>query len=127
MSPHLNMQLKKIHQKKTRKDYDVAATAHEWCILGSMNSEGQTGRESAAPHGCSKLTQKHVDSTVATGVATEMVQLLHGYFGLISMHYWAILPPPSTSHISSLFPGMTTGRGLNVKYCHMGDLSWKLR
>lgn len=42
----------------------------------------------------SKLTLKHVDSTVATGVATEMVQLLHGYFGLISMHHWAIPPPP---------------------------------
>lgn len=67
----------------------------------------------------SKLTLKRVDSTVATGVATEMVQLLHGYFGLISIHHWAIPPPPPPSHVSSLLPGMSSGRGLQFKYHHM--------
>lgn len=36
-------------------------------------------------------------SAMATGVATEMVQLLHGYIRVISMHHQALLfstPPP---------------------------------
>lgn len=73
-----------------KKGYHIGTNAHSQCILGSMC---QTCCGSAAPH-CSKLTQKHVDSTVATGVATEMAQLLHGYFGLISMHHRAIPPSP---------------------------------
>lgn len=73
-------------------------------------------------------------SAMATGVAAEMVQLLHGYFRLISVHHQAPFHSlPTPPHSSSLFPepthpcliletGMQTLRGVHLEHYYI--FSW---
>ena len=79
--------------------YDILSVA--WRSLGKCVftfSGRQTHSECEAPHthadtdteACRQL------STMATGVAAEMVQLLHGYFRLISVSPPPPPPPPHT-------------------------------